>query len=76
VSSWRFQIGTNQTRETALTEDIGPTELIGVGCGGENSTMEKNVTKTEDTIASRTILRRDGKQRRLAEASGKNQGST
>jgi hypothetical protein len=40
-SSWRFQIGTNQLRETTLTENIGPPEMLGVERGADNSNLEK-----------------------------------
>jgi hypothetical protein len=39
ASSWRFQIGTNQIRETTLTENIGPPEYLGVGRGVNNPTL-------------------------------------
>jgi hypothetical protein len=56
ASSWRFQIGTNQLRETTPTENIGPPGSLGVGRGADNPTLEKNVTKSEEAKAGRTIL--------------------
>jgi hypothetical protein len=44
-------MGTNQLRETTLTEKIGPPGSLGLGRGADNSTLEKNVTKTEEATA-------------------------
>jgi hypothetical protein len=41
ASFWHFQIGTNQLRETTLTENIDPPEFLGVGRGADNSNLEK-----------------------------------
>jgi hypothetical protein len=64
ASSWRFQIGTNQLRERILAENIGPPGSVGIGLGADNSTLKKNVTKTEEATAGRW----------LAEASEEGQG--
>jgi hypothetical protein len=43
---------TSQLRETNLTENIGPPGQAGVGCGADNTTLEKTlVTKSEEAIA-------------------------
>jgi hypothetical protein len=52
-SSWSFQTGTNQLRETTLTENTGPTGLL---CVGLTTPWKKNVTKTEEATVGRTIL--------------------
>jgi hypothetical protein len=58
VSSWHFQIGTNQLRKTTMTENIGPPGLLGVVRGADNSTLgRKKVTKTEEATASQTLLK-------------------
>jgi hypothetical protein len=57
ASSWRFQIGTNQLRETTLTENIGSPGSLGVRRGADTPILEKNnfVTKTEEATAGRWL---------------------
>jgi hypothetical protein len=49
---WRFRIGTNQLRETTLTENMVLQDSPVVGRGADNATLEKTlVTKSEEAIA-------------------------
>jgi hypothetical protein len=53
VSSWRFQIRSNQLRETTETENIGPPGLLGVVRGADISTLERKVMKSEEATVGR-----------------------